>query len=136
MNEIEFQAHQREIHRDEECKRDLSDGIAGLTMPCFDGVHHFMRLSANMIIVETIPRMNKTTNPNCIHSSSVGFFQFILEEPLSSPSIRTLSLRNAAEGCIDRHFPFWQGAIPECMPDSGCARTRALTVMRLRTVPY
>jgi len=31
-----------------------------------------------MIIVETIPSINKATNPSCIHPSDVGFFQLIL----------------------------------------------------------
>jgi len=34
-----------------------------------------------MIIVETIPSINKATNPSCIHPSDVGFFQLMLEDP-------------------------------------------------------
>ena len=34
---------------------------------------------AKMMIVDTIPRKNKATNPNCIHCSDVGFFQIILD---------------------------------------------------------
>src|SRR6478752_4903793 len=35
---------------------------------------------AKMMMVETIPRKNKATNPSCNHCSDVGFFQLIFED--------------------------------------------------------
>jgi hypothetical protein len=33
-----------------------------------------------MMMVETIPRKNKATNPSCNHCSDLGFFQLIFED--------------------------------------------------------
>jgi hypothetical protein len=69
------------------------------------------------MIVETIPSMNRATNPSCIHCSDVGFFQFILRD--LRPHFGTDSyagLRNIAENRRDRQVPLLKSPLGNVAP--------------------
>jgi hypothetical protein len=74
---------------------------------------------AKMMMVETIPRKNKATNPSCNHCSDVGFFQLIFEDlVLGQGRFGTPRSRDTAEDLLDGQSPRLEQPFGDVVPIS------------------